>query len=188
MRRPRIFAANPAASPVSTRVTASTAAAPRPSFWQRRLLGPLRAQLTQGVTPDQLALTLAIGTACSVLPFFGFTWLMNLLAGLVLRLNQPILQTLNQLLGPLQLALILVYVRAGEWLWRAEPVPLSIPTLATAFRDDPWAFLERFGWTGVHAATAWIISVPVIIAALYYPLRPVMRRFAKRRVVPAANG
>jgi hypothetical protein len=94
----------------------------------------------------------------------------------VLRLNQPILQTLNQLLGPLQLALILVYVRAGEWLWRAAPVPLSIPTLATAFRDDPWAFLQRFGWTGVHAATAWIISVPVIVAALYYPLRPVMRR------------
>jgi len=35
-------------------VTESTAAAPRPSFWQRRLLGPLRAQLTQGVTPDRV--------------------------------------------------------------------------------------------------------------------------------------
>lgn len=188
MRRPRIFAANPAASPVSTRVTDSTAAAPRPSFWQRRLLGPLRAQLTQGATPDRLALTIAVGAACSVLPFFGLTTLFALVVGIWLRLNQPILQTVNYLLGFVQLALILVYVRAGEWLWRAEPVPLSIPTLATAFRDDPWAFLERFGWTGVHAATAWILSVPVIVAALYYPLRPVMRRLAKRRTVAAASG
>lgn len=157
-------------------MTASAATTPRPSFWQRRLVAPLRAQLTQGVTPDRLALTLAAGTACSLLPFFGFTWLLNLVVGIALRLNQPILQTFNQLLGPLQFAMILVYVRAGEWLWRAEPVPLSIPTLTSAFRADPWAFLERFGWTGVHAATAWVLSVPVIVGALYYPARSSLRR------------
>lgn len=159
---------------------ASTVIPPRPSFWQRRLIAPLRAQLTQGVTPDRLALTLAVGTACSLLPFFGFTWLMNLAVGLALRLNQPILQILNQLLGPLQLVMILVYVRAGEFIWRADPVPLSVPTLIAAFRADPWGFLERFGLTGAHAATAWILSVPVIVAALYYPLRPALRRLARR--------
>lgn len=143
-------------------------------------MAPLRAQLTQGVTPDRLALTIAVGTACSLLPFLGFTALLNLGVGLVLRLNQPILQTLNQLLGPVQLLLILVYVRAGEFLWRAAPMPLSIPTLAAAFRDDPWAFLQRFGLTGVHAATAWLLSVPIIVAALYFPLRPVLRRFASK--------
>ena len=161
-----------------------TATAAPPSFWQRRVIAPLRAQLTQGVTPDRLALTLALGTACSLLPFFGFTWLINLLVGLALRLNQPILHTLNQLLGPLQLALILVYVRAGEFIWRATPVPLSLPTLVAAFRADPWAFLERFGLTGVHAATAWLLSVPVIVAAVYYPLRPVLRRLARLRPPP----
>jgi len=162
-------------------VTASAApSAPRPSFWQRRLIAPLRAQLTQGVTPDRLALTLGVGTACSVLPFLGFTTVLNLAVGFVFRLNQPILQILNQLYGPVQLALILVYVRAGEWIWRAEPVPLSLPTLLSAFRADPWAFLERFGWTGVHAATAWLLSVPLILAAFYYPLRPVLRRLARR--------
>ena len=149
------------------------------NFWQRRIVAPLRAQLTQGVTPDRLALTIAIGTACSVLPFLGFTSLCNLGVGIWLRLNQPILQTLNQLLGPLQLALILVYVRIGEKIWRAVPVPVSVPVLARAFKDDPRAFLERFGWTGIHAATAWGLSVPLIVSGLYYALRPVMRRLAR---------
>lgn len=161
-------------------MTPPSTAAPRPSFWQRRLLGPLRAQLTQGVTPDCLALTVAVGTACSLLPFFGFTTLLNLVVGLRLRLNQPILQTVNYLLTPVQLSLILVYVRVGEFIWRAPPVPLSIPTLVAAFRADPWLFLENFGLTGVHAATAWLLSVPLILAALYYPLRPALRRFAKK--------
>ena len=161
-------------------MTPPPAVAPSPSFWQRRLLGPLRAQLTQGVTPDRLALTVAVGTACSLLPFFGFTTLLNLAVGLRLRLNQPILQTVNYLLTPVQLSLILVYVRAGEFIWRAEPMPLSIPTLVTSFRADPLSFLENFGLTGIHAATAWLLSVPPILAALYYPLRPALRRFARK--------
>lgn len=156
-----------------------TTTSPR-SFWQRRLLDPLRTQLTQGVTPDRLAVTLGVGTACSLLPFLGFTSLLNLGVGLALRLNQPILQTLNQLLGPLQLALILAYVRVGEWLWQAPPMPISPTTIVTAFREDPSAFLARFGWTGVHAATAWAVSVPLIVAVIALPLRPVLRRFSAR--------
>lgn len=155
--------------------------APSPGFWSRRVVAPVRAQLTQGVTPERIAFTLAVGTACSLLPFLGFTSLLNLGVGLWLRLNQPILQTLNQLLGGLQLALILVYVRLGEMIWQAPAMPLSISQLAAAFRADPWAFLQRFGWTGVHAATAWLLSVPLIVAAIYYPLRPVLQRLAARR-------
>ena len=71
-------------------------------------------------------------------------------------------------------------VRAGEFIWRADPMPLSIPTLVTAFGEDPWAFLQRFGLTGVHAATAWLLSTPLIIASLYFSLRPALRRFAKK--------
>ncbi len=121
-----------------------------------------------------------MGTACSLLPFLGFTSLLNLGVGLWLRLNQPILQTLNQLLGPLQLGLILVYVRIGEKIWGSPPMPLSVPTLIHSFRDSPAAFLQRFGWTGVHAATAWLISVPIIVGSLYYSLRPVMRKFSRQ--------
>ena len=44
-------------------------AAPSASFWQRRLLEPLRAQLTQGVTPDRLAFTVAVLTVGVTLAF-----------------------------------------------------------------------------------------------------------------------
>ena len=85
-----------------------------------------------------------------------------------------------QLLGPLQLVLILAYVRAGEFIWRADPMPLSVTTLVSSFRADPWPFLQRFGLTGVHAATAWLLSVPLIVATLYFSLRPAFHRFAKK--------
>ena len=79
---------------------------PAGGFWRRRLLDPLRRQLVQGVTPRKLAATLAVGTVCSLFPFLGFTSLLNLAVGIALRLNQPLLQGWNQLLGPLQLPLV----------------------------------------------------------------------------------
>lgn len=158
-------------------------ATPHPGFWRRRLRDPLVAQLTQGVTPDKLAATLAVGTACALLPFLGLTALLTLGVGLALRMNQPILQTLNQLLGPLQLVMILVYVRVGEWLWRAHENRFSIADMLRTFRDNSFGeFLQRFGWAGLHAATAWLLSAPIIIATLYFTLRPILRRLVPKKV------
>lgn len=160
----------------------NAAPTPRHGFWRRRLVDPLVAQLTQGVTPGKLAATLAVGTACALFPFFGFTTLLALGAGLALRMNQPILQTLNQLLGPLQLVMILVYVRAGEWIWHAHENRFSIADMLRTFRDASLGeFLQRFGWAGIHAFTAWFISAPLIIIGIYYPLRPVMDKLAALR-------
>lgn len=154
----------------------------RPNFWQRRVLPPLLAQLRQGVTPDRIALTLGVGTACSLLPFFGFTSLLNLGAGVAFKLNQPILHLLNWLLGPLQLALILVYVRTGEILWGGTTQPFTLGEMLAAFRDVPFAdFLARFGWAGVHALTAWGLTSPALIALVTFGTRPLLRRFAARR-------
>jgi uncharacterized protein (DUF2062 family) len=160
----------------------SPAAAPTASFWQRRVVAPLLAQLTQGTSPDRLAATLALGTACSLFPFLGFTALLNLAVGTALRLNQPILQILNQLLGPVQLVLILLYVRLGEWFWGASASVLSVSDIVQTFRDASLGeFFRRFGWAGIHAFTAWIATAPLLIALVYFALRPVMQKLASKR-------
>ncbi len=150
------------------------------ALWRERVIGPVRRQLMQGASPEKLALSIAVSTACSLLPFLGFTTLANVGAGFLLRLNQPVMQIVNYLLGAVQLALIIVYVRLGEKIWGASPVPISVSLLTKAFRQDPRAFLRTFGATGVHAATAWIITAPVLIAATYFPARLVLRQLARR--------
>ncbi len=152
-----------------------------PGFWRRRFVQPVLNQLTQGVTPDRIAATLATGTVCSLLPFLGFTTLLNLGVGLALRMNQPILQALNQLLGPLQLALILVYVRGGELLWGHAGEGFTVGEMIREFRDRSFLeFLQQFGWAGIHAATAWALTSPLIAAVLYLASRPLLRRAAAR--------
>ncbi|AOS43909.1 hypothetical protein Verru16b_00967 [Lacunisphaera limnophila] len=140
---------------------------------------PLLALFTQGITPDKVAATLAVGTACSLFPFLGFTAALNLAVGLRLRMNQPIMQVLNQLLGPLHLVMIVVYVRLGEWLWHAQDERFTLTEMLRVFREETFvSFLQRFGWTGVHAFSAWALTAPLLVAVLYYALRPPLRRLA----------
>ncbi len=161
--------------------------APRRSFWKRRLGDPVIALLTQGVTPDKLAATFAVGTAVSLFPFLGTNTVFNLGIGLWFRMNQPLLQAINYLLTPLHLVMILVYVHCGEIIWRSKADKFSVIDVIRTFRDDTIAeFFQRFGWAGIHAFTAWLISAPFIIAGLYYGLRPVMHRLAPLRAPKAA--
>ena len=154
--------------------------APRPSGWRRRVIDPLGRQLTQGLSPERLALALAIGGVIAVNPFLGTTTLGCYVAGVALRLNQPALQIANLLGAPLQLVLIVPWVRAGEWLYRSAPMSLNPALLVEEFAASPVRFLERFGTSGLHAATAWLIAAPLIGAALYFALRPLLRALSNQ--------
>ena len=149
----------------------------RPGRLRRWLAGPLLAQLAQGVSPEQIARTLAIGTVCSLFPFLGATSALNFLVGVALRMNLPLLQALNLVLGPVQLLMILVYVRAGEWVWRAPGEPFSVTGMIRAFGEISVSdFLARFGLAGWHAFTAWLLTAPVVAGLVYSAGRPFVRK------------
>jgi len=149
------------------------------SFWQRRIIDPIVAQLTQGTTPGKIALTIAVGVAAGLFPFLGFTTLLCFVVAVVLRLNQPIIHVVNQVLWPVHLTMILVYVHFGAWLYRAETLPFDPTEVPHLFLHSQREFWGRFGLVGLHAFTAWLVTVPFIVAGLYFPLRPVLRRLAR---------
>lgn len=65
------------------------------SFFHRRLIRPILDLLRQGVTPEKIALSLALGVALGVFPVLGSTTALCALAALVLRLNLPAIQIVN---------------------------------------------------------------------------------------------
>jgi uncharacterized protein (DUF2062 family) len=154
------------------------AAEHRPRFVERRLVRPVRRLLDQGITPEQLALCFALGVTLGVFPIIGATTLLCIGAGLALRLNQPALQIVNYAVYPLQIPLVLVFVRLGERLLGAPPMPFSPGALVNQFREAPGLFVERFGMTGLHGILGWGLTAPALGAALYWSALPALRRAA----------
>ena len=114
----------------------------RPGFWRRWIVEPLLAQLRQGITAEKLALTIAIGAMAGTFPVLGSTTILCLSLGAILRLNQPTLQVVNHTCYPLQLLLIPVFIRIGEHMFGAVPIPFSMPQLLQKVSSGSVAFLS----------------------------------------------
>lgn len=146
-------------------------------FWRRRVVEVVLAQFRQGITPEKVALTVALGAVLAVFPILGSTTLLCALAAFCLGLNQPIMQLVNYLCYPVQLALLLPLYRAGEWLG-APHLALSIPQLLDRFRAGPLRFVADFAGIALGGVGIWCLAAPLAAALLYLGLRPSLRLLA----------
>lgn len=154
-------------------------------FWRERIVALLVAQFTQGVTPQKISLTIALGLSLGIFPILGATTSLCAIAGICLKLNQPVIQLVNYLVSPLQLMLIFVFVRIGEWLLRAPHVSFSLPELFRKFHESPVNFFREFGLTGLHGIIAWLIIAPFVAASLYLILLSPLKKLAAMKTSTA---
>lgn len=150
------------------------------SLWRRWVVKPISAQLTQGTTPAKIAQAIAFGVTIGVFPLLGTPTLLSLAIGIPLKLNQPVLQVFRELSYPLQLATVLMFMRAGESLFGAEHVPFSIPMLMERFFASPGQFLADFGMIGLYAVVVWLLIAPLLLATIFFISRPIIERLSQR--------
>ena len=141
----------------------------RGGIFERYFLTPVKTQLTQGVTPKKIALSCALGLTLGIFPILGSTTLLCLIAGLLFKLNQPILQALNYFIYPVQIVLFPVFVRAGEKLFHAQPITFVPAALAREFMRGPAPFMSKYGMAGLHGIAVWTLIAPLLITAVYFP-------------------
>lgn len=136
----------------------------------------LRDFLSQGITPEKLALCLALGICISCCPVFGITTTLCTIAALGLRLNLPAIQMANYAATPLQVLLILPFIRMGEKLFHSERLPLSAREIGARFHASFWGTLKALWTWEWHAVVAWALFAIPITAILTFLLRAILYR------------
>jgi uncharacterized protein (DUF2062 family) len=129
--------------------------------------------LRQGISPQRLALTLALGFAIGCIPVVGVTTAICLVVAACLRLNLPAIQAANWAAMPFQVALIVPFVRLGGRLFGfGSGHAVAVGTLLHA---PTFAMISSFGWLAGEALLAWVvIAIPAVLlmtAALTMLLR-----------------
>jgi hypothetical protein len=156
------------------------------SLLQQKLIQPLKAQLTQGVTPSRLALALSLGAVLGVLPVLGVTTLLSAVVAAALRLNQPAIQIANYAAYPLQLLLFLPFFHAGAALFGVAPVAFTLAQLQVDLSADLGGTMVRYLGANLRAVAAWALVAPLVAAALYLALRALVARLPL--TAPVARG
>ena len=156
-------------------------------FFYRKLVRPVIDLLKQGVTPEKIALSLALGMAFGVFPALGWTTGLCAIIALAFRLNLPAIQIVNYFMYPAQIALLIPFFRLGEKLFRAPHLPLSVQQIYAMIHANVWNAIRLLWTTTWHAIVAWGLLAPFFVGLVYAILAPLLRRVLRRQVIRTAE-
>jgi uncharacterized protein (DUF2062 family) len=136
------------------------------ALWQRNKQRFL-SLLSHGMSPHAIALSVALGFVLGVFPILGCPTILCGLAAIMLRLNLPAVQFVNYLVYPLQIALLLPFIRLGERLFH---------TPAAAVHNHTLLALSGLATYALHTVAAWFCVCLPAGVALYCFLAWFLRR------------
>lgn len=152
-------------------------------FFRRRIGQPVMNLLKQGMTPHKLASTLAVGTTLGVVPMFGVTTVLVTALAARFRLNIAATVLVSYLVHPLQLLLIIPFVKAGIFMFGMAELKMSLDEMLAMFRMDWLEALNKLWLANLAAVSAWAIMALPIGVLLYYLLLPLLHRLLPKPVV-----
>jgi uncharacterized protein (DUF2062 family) len=154
---------------------------PPPHGWAyRRIALPVLALLRRGASPQKLAWSLAAGALIGINPILGSTTVLCLALAFVFRLNIAASQLTNHLAYPLQLLLVIPFIRLGSRLFHTAPLPLSPSQLLHDAREAPLALIRQLWLWESHALILWAILAAILTPAIALSLTPILRRLFTR--------
>ena len=142
--------------------------------------------LKMGITPERLALCIGLGIAIGLVPALGTTTLLCALAAFLFRLNLPAIQLVNYFVYPLQLALLIPFIRAGEWLFGVEPLNLSLELIQRMMKANLWETVIGLWSATMRAVMVWLLIAPVIVALVYLVMTPILKKLKPERLTAAS--
>lgn len=149
---------------------------------QQRILAPLKALLSEGLSPAKLGLALSVGFVLGVTPMLGIASIMAVVVAYGLKLNQVGIQLGNYAAYPLQILLFIPFIRAGEWLLGIDAANINPNEIAMMFSEDLGGSLASYGHSLFGAFVAWLLLAIPSAWVLRIPLQWLLQKYGPKQV------
>jgi len=146
-------------------------------YYHHKILNPLVNFLKEGLSPEKLALSVALGFTIGIIPVLGITTLMCAFVAVIFRINMPAIQLVNYFVYPVQLILFIPLLKFGASIFNSEGLIFSISFIKQMLQHDFWMAAQLFWKANLGAVILWFAISPVIIAIIYYSVLPVFKKF-----------
>jgi uncharacterized protein (DUF2062 family) len=156
------------------------ASIPHHNWAYRRIALPVLALLRRGATPEKLAWSLAAGLLIGINPLLGSTTILCLLLAFVFRLNIAASQLANHVIYPLQILLVIPFIRLGSIIFHTSAMPLSAKELLNAARNHPLQLIRELWLWESHAFILWILLAAIAVPTIALVLTPILHRLLNR--------
>ena len=88
----------------------------------------------------------------------------------------------NYFVYPIQLALLLPFIRAGEWLSGSGHLDLSAELVQRMMKEDLLNTVVSLSSTIIHALFVWLLVAPIVVVSIFLIMRLLLRRLWLERL------
>jgi hypothetical protein len=145
---------------------------------------PIAPLITGGESVSSTAWTIGLGFAVGMFPLLGVTTIACVLLGRVLRLRQSAMQIGNYAALPLQILLVIPFLRLGERITGAERFVFDPPALLRGFPHIPESTARAVVMAQWHMIAGWAVAAPFAFALAGFIAHAFLRRNQQANAIP----
>lgn len=135
---------------------------------------PIKKLLVQGISPKSIALGIAGAAVIGVFPVLGSTTILCTAFALLFRLNLPLVQLINFTVYPLQLLLLIPFMKLGELLFQFEKLRYGFNDIVNMVSEDVLNAIAILWNVTLQAIGAWAIVAPIAAIILFSVLLKIL--------------
>ncbi|KAJ3681432.1 hypothetical protein LUZ60_015921 [Juncus effusus] len=155
------------------------------AWLNNKIVDPLLQILKKGAEPKVLAFSTALGITIGVFPIFGVTVFLCGFAIAVLRdrCHGPTVMLFNFIVTPLEISLVIPFLRLGEGLSGGAQFPLSKDAFKLIITGQASSELL---FAVFNALLGWFVASPFILGAIYFATIPCFKYLVKKFRPPSS--
>ncbi|KAL1222181.1 hypothetical protein V5N11_011059 [Cardamine amara subsp. amara] len=149
------------------------------SWFDKKISEPVIKILRRGAEPKQLAFSAALGITMGVFPICGVTVLLCglAIASLGSLCHAPTVMLANFIATPIELSLVVAFLRLGEKITGGPHFPLTSDALKKVLTGQ--ASRDVFLSIG-NALLGWLVATPFVIVGLYIIFLPCFKILVRK--------
>lgn len=142
----------------------------------RKILLPIRKTIKGGASTEKISVALTVGFILGLIPVYGVTTILITVVALTLRLNFISMQIAHFLVHPIQIALIVPFLKLGDYLFIKDGYSFTVQQYLMHFKEDFWSALNNFWMVNLYAIAIWfVLSLPLFFI-LYFGLKTMIHK------------
>jgi len=135
--------------------------------YSSRILIPVSNIRKEGFSSETLALSISIGIIGGAFPVLGLASYVCLLLTFSLRQNIIIVQVVNWLVYPIQILLLIPFMKLGNAIFGGGDITLTFHQVVVAFQSGILNGIKLIGIISLYGVIAWVVMAIPTLFILY---------------------
>jgi uncharacterized protein (DUF2062 family) len=126
------------------------------------------ALLKQGLTPKELSQSIIVSGLISTIPILGVSTFMITTVSLKQKLNLPIMIAVSYLLWPVQILMIIPFIRVGEFIFSVPRNHYTVEEIISSFQNSFFQTLSHLSFALLCGLGGWLLTAVPLAVGVYW--------------------